>query len=43
MKNDAKGLGMKIVHKIVDAYGWKLDLKDESPNTTFTIIIPKDN
>ncbi len=37
-----KGLGLKIVKRIIEAHNWKITIKNE-PFTTFTIIIPKYN
>ena len=34
-----KGLGFKIIKKIVDAHGWELKLLEEE-TTTFQIILP---
>lgn len=37
-----KGLGLKIVKRIIEAHNWKIMVKNE-PFTTFTIHIPKYN
>jgi len=37
-----KGIGLKIVKRIIEAHNWKITIKDE-PLTTFTIIIPANN
>jgi signal transduction histidine kinase len=37
-----KGLGLKIVKRIIEAHGWNITAKDE-PFTTFIIRIPKDD
>ncbi|MFX1388684.1 MAG: ATP-binding protein [Promethearchaeota archaeon] len=37
-----KGLGLKIVKRIIEAHGWNITAKDK-PLTTFVIKIPKDD